>query len=77
MYVLMGILVAKVEILASIWYNSMFEQKYTQCHFKHFSFYRHTKPLKGMHFGQFSHLKYSMDDKYVWINRCISKNIPW
>ena len=25
----------------------------------HFSFYRHTKPLKGMHFGQFYRLKCS------------------
>ena len=38
----------------------------TQCYFMHLSFYRHTKPLKGMNFGHFYRLKCS--SMYVLID---------
>ena len=63
-------------LLASIWYNSMFEQKYTQYTMPFYAFLilRAYKTLKGHAFWSILPSKMLF---HVWINRCISKNIPW
>ena len=45
--------------MARIWYNSMFEQKYTQYKMLFYAFLilQAYKPLKGMNFGHFYRLK--------------------